>query len=79
MTSGKFSPGSIFLDFGVAQAVVVGGDIGLEQCPLLLQFFLSKKFIQNRRLRISVPPSRFLLQVSESSRGKRECAPLLNI
>jgi hypothetical protein len=31
MASGKFSPGSVFLDFGIAQAVVVGGDIGFER------------------------------------------------
>jgi len=31
MAPGKFSPQSVFFDFVVAQAVVVGGDIGFER------------------------------------------------
>lgn len=78
MASGKFSPGSLFLDFGVSQSVVVGGDIGFERSSPLFPFFLLKEFIESRRLGIGASTPRFLLQIGEAGGRESKCAPLLD-
>jgi hypothetical protein len=76
MAPGKFSPGSIFLDFGVSQTVVVGCDLRFESGPLLFQFLFVEQFVQNRRLRVGTPSTGLLVKVSQVVWGKGECSAL---
>ena len=73
MTSGKLSPGSVCFDLGFAPAVIVGRDIGVDRRSLSFQVLLSKKFVQDCRLGVGVPPAGFLVQVREILRRQCEC------
>jgi hypothetical protein len=50
MVSGELAPDFLFLHFSVADTVVIAADGGFECRQSALSHFLSKKFIQNRRL-----------------------------
>src|SRR5208282_879750 len=78
MASGKFSPGSVFLDFGIAQAVVVGGDIGLERRSPLFHALFLKQLVQECGLGAQISPACLLVQVSETIGRESEGAPPLN-
>jgi hypothetical protein len=77
MASGKFSPRSVFLDFGVSQSVVVGRNLSFESRSLLFQFLVAEQFVQNRRLRVGTPSAGLLVKVSQVFRRKGECTALL--
>ena len=47
---GKRAPSSLLLDFLVAQAIVIGGDIGFEIGSPLFRCFFQKQPVQNRGL-----------------------------
>jgi hypothetical protein len=79
MVSGKLAPDFVFFDFSVAEAIVIGADIGLQSSHLPLTLLFPEKVIQNRRLRIGAPPPCFPLQERETLRGECERAPPLDI
>lgn len=74
MTSGKFSPLSVFLDLRVRQTVVIGGNLIFEIRLLPFQFLFSKQFVQNRRLRACISAASFMIEVGQILRRQRERA-----
>src|SRR5208282_4537292 len=78
MASGKFSPGFVFLDFRIAQAVVVGGHVGFERRPPLFPCLFQKQLVQERGLGSQLSPACLIVQVSETLGRQGEGAPLLN-
>jgi hypothetical protein len=79
MASGIFSPGSLFLHFLVVQAVVVRGKLIFDNRQLLLLFFLTKQFVQNRGVRVRAPAAGFLLQVGYALGRESEGAALFGL
>lgn len=79
MTAGKFSPGPLLLSFFTAQAVIVGLDVRFERRESLFARLLQEKFVQNRRLRVALPPHLLLLKVREACRRECERTPLLEV
>ena len=77
MAPGKFSPQFIFFDFGFAQAVVVGGDIRFERRSALFHALFLKQLVQECGLGVQLALACLLLQIRETRRRERECAPLL--
>lgn len=75
MHSCKFAPDLVLLHLFLAQAVVVGGNIGFERCYLPFASFFPEKFIQNRRLGVRLATSCFLLQVCQTLRRECEGSP----
>lgn len=78
MAPGEFSPQSVFFDFGFAQAVVVGGDIRFERRFSLFHAPFLKQLVQECGLGVQLALACFLLQIRETRRRERECAPLLS-
>src|SRR5271165_2932836 len=77
IASGKFSPQSVFFDFGFAQAVIVGGDIGFERHSSLFHAFFLKQLVQECGLGVQLSLACLLLQVRETCGGKRKRTSLL--
>jgi len=75
---GKFSPSPLFLDFLIAQAVVVGGDIGFERRSALFHAFFLKQLVQECGLGVQLALVCLLVQVSKTLRGEGERATLLD-
>jgi len=74
MTTGKFSPQPVLFDFGVAQAVIVGRDLGLERRSPLFRCLFQKQLVQDGGLGAEVSLSCLLLQVGETLRREGEGA-----
>lgn len=71
MATGKLTPGAIFFNFFVGQAVIVRCDLGLVVFQGLFTGFVAQNFVQDRRLGTHAAAFRFLFKISEALR--REC------
>jgi hypothetical protein len=68
MAPGKFSPQSVFFDFGFAQVVVVGGDIGFERRSSLFHALFLYQLVEEGGLRVKLARARLLFQIRETRR-----------
>src|ERR1035437_200844 len=75
---GKFAPSSLLLDFLVAQAVVVSGDLGFERCSPLFRCFFQKQVVQDCGLGVQLPFAGLLLKISQTlGRESEGASPLI--
>src|SRR6266496_3711864 len=75
---GELSPGSLLCNLFVAQAVVIGGDIGFQRRSPLFPRLFQKQLVQDGGLRAELSRACLLVQVSQTLRREGECAAPLN-
>ena len=78
MASGKLRPGTIFFDFLVGQAVVVGAHLPLIFREFLFTRLFQQQFVEKRRLGSQFPLPRLLFDEGEIFGGQGKRPPELS-
>lgn len=71
----QLTPSSLFFDFFVGQAVIVGSDLGLNCCQLLFLRFLPKQLIEECRVGSELSLASLFFDVGVTFGRKGDGAP----